>query len=209
MAATELSIYPTLDTFAFRLSTCLPRYMSWRTDSLAAGKDAMLHQCDKVTYLFQPVPLMLRVLQKFSQSQYQPCSSSQYGPLSLCCGSPASGTFSSATTSAASLHGCSDSVESRVLTSSPGALNSSSCGFPNEPAALDLDEEDLTFVYIFVYLMELQRYTEVLWESFYLLFKKQLRPLHLFTSGRGQICLLIISEGAEYSTINLHRSAIF
>ena len=55
--------------------------------------------------------------------------------------------------------------------------------------------------------MELERYTEGLWESFYLLFK-QLQPLHLFTSGRGQICSLIISEGAKYSTINLHRSAI-
>ena len=55
--------------------------------------------------------------------------------------------------------------------------------------------------------MELERYTEGLWESFYLLLK-QLRPLHLFTSGRGQICSLIISEGAEYSTINLNRSAI-
>ena len=145
MAVTVLSIYPTLDAFAFRLSTCLPRYMSWRTDSLAAGQDAMLHQCDKVTYLFQPVPLMLRVLQKFSQSRYQPCSYFKYGP--LLCGSPAAGTFSSATTSAASLLGCSNSVESRVL-SSPEAFNSSSCGFPHEPAALDLDEKDLTFVFI-------------------------------------------------------------
>ena len=145
------TLYPTVDAFAFRLSTRLSRYMSWRADSLAVGQDAMLHKCDKVTYLFQPVPLILRVLQKFSQSQYQPCSSFQYGPLSLCCGSPASGTFSSATTSAASLHGCSDSVESRVL-SSPGAFNSSSCGFPHEPAALELDEEDLTFVFISLFI---------------------------------------------------------
>ena len=139
------TLYLTLDAFAFRLSTRLSRYMSWRADSLAVGQDAMLHKCDKVTYLFQPVPLMLRVLQKFSQSQYQPCSSLQYGP--LLCGSPAAGTFSSATTSAASLLGCSNSVESRVL-SSPEAFNSSSCGFPHEPAALDLDEKDLTFVFI-------------------------------------------------------------
>ena len=128
-----------------------PKIYVMEADSLAVGQDAMLHKCDKVTYLFQPVPLMLRVLQKFSQSQYQPCSSFQYGPLSLCCGSPASGTFSSATTSAASLLGCSDSVESRVL-SSPGAFNSSSCGFPHEPAALDLDEEDLTFVFISLFI---------------------------------------------------------
>ena len=122
-----------------------PKIYVMEADSLAVGQDAMLHQCEKVTYLFQPVPLMLRVLQKFSQSQYQPCSSLQYGP--LLCGSPAAGTFSSATTLAASLLGCSNSVESRVL-SSPEAFNSSSCGFPHEPAALDLDEKDLTFVFI-------------------------------------------------------------
>ena len=125
-----------------------PKIYVMEADSLAVGQDTMLHQCDKVTYLFQPVPLMLRVLQKFSQSQYQPCSSLQYGP--LLCGSPAAGT-SSAITLAASLLGCSDSVESRVL-SSPGAFNSSSCGFPHEPAALELDEEDLTFVFISLFI---------------------------------------------------------
>ena len=64
MAITELSIYPTLDAFASRLSTCLPRYMSLRADNQAVGQDAMLHQWDRVTYLFPPVPLIMRVLQK-------------------------------------------------------------------------------------------------------------------------------------------------
>ena len=38
--------------------------MSWHEDSLTVAQDAMMNSWDEVTYLFPPVPLLLRVLQK-------------------------------------------------------------------------------------------------------------------------------------------------
>ena len=58
----ELQVYPTLDAFASRSTTQLERYMSWFPDSQAVAQDALLHQWDEITYLFPPVPLMLKVL---------------------------------------------------------------------------------------------------------------------------------------------------
>ena len=55
-------VTPTLDAFASRDTAQLPRYMSWFPDRYAVAQDALLHPWDQVTYLFPPVPLLLKVL---------------------------------------------------------------------------------------------------------------------------------------------------
>ena len=55
-------VQPTLDAFASRETHQLDRYMTWYPDSNAVAQDALLHQWDSVTYLFPPVPLLLKVL---------------------------------------------------------------------------------------------------------------------------------------------------
>ena len=60
----HFQISPTLDAFATAESAQLPRYMSWYPDREAVGRDAMLLPWDPVTYLFPPVPLLPKVLQK-------------------------------------------------------------------------------------------------------------------------------------------------
>ena len=57
-------ISPTLDAFASMATAQLPRYMTWYPDREAVARDALLHRWDPVTYLFPPVPLMLKVLQR-------------------------------------------------------------------------------------------------------------------------------------------------
>ena len=57
-------LQPTLDAFACHWSAQLPRYMSWHRDPLAVAQDALLAPWDPVTYLFQPVPLLPKVVRK-------------------------------------------------------------------------------------------------------------------------------------------------
>ena len=57
-------IWPTLDAFASKATTQMPRYMTWYPDQGAVARDALLQEWDPVTYLFPPVPLMLKVLQR-------------------------------------------------------------------------------------------------------------------------------------------------
>ena len=57
-------LLPTLDAFASRETDQLKRYMSWRADPEAVGRDAMLLKWDEKTYLFPPVPLLAKVLNK-------------------------------------------------------------------------------------------------------------------------------------------------
>ena len=65
----EFGIFPTLDTFASRNTSQLPRYMSLFQDSLAVAQDALINRWDRVSYAFPPSPLMLKVLQKIQQEQ--------------------------------------------------------------------------------------------------------------------------------------------
>ena len=55
---------PTLDVFASKETHRLPRYMSWYPDPGAVARDAMMHRWDDVSYLFPPVPMLLKTLQK-------------------------------------------------------------------------------------------------------------------------------------------------
>ena len=63
----SFQLKPTLDAFASQITTQLPRYMSWYPDRQAVARDALLHQWDQITYLFPPVPLLMKVLQKILQ----------------------------------------------------------------------------------------------------------------------------------------------
>ena len=63
----EFDIFPTLDVFASRNTAQLPRYMSLYKDSMAVAQDAMINPWDRVSYVFPPAPMMLKVLQKIRQ----------------------------------------------------------------------------------------------------------------------------------------------
>ena len=60
----HFNLNPTLDAFACHFSAQLPRFMSWYRDPLAVAQDALLQPWDPVTYLFPPVPLLQKVIQR-------------------------------------------------------------------------------------------------------------------------------------------------
>ena len=64
-------VTPTLDAFASASTAQLDRYMTWFKDSRAVAVDALQNPWDPVTYLFPPVPLMTKVLQKVQTEQIQ------------------------------------------------------------------------------------------------------------------------------------------
>ena len=76
-------ILPTLDAFATKETAQLKRYMSWKMDPAAVGRDAMLQSWDKVTYLFPPVPLLAKVLNKVVEEQVTAILVCPAGPSAL------------------------------------------------------------------------------------------------------------------------------
>ena len=60
-------VLPTLDAFASKETAQLKRYMSWKPDQNAVGRDCMLHKWDQTTYLFPPVPMIPKVLNKVQE----------------------------------------------------------------------------------------------------------------------------------------------
>ena len=62
----HFNIKPNLDAFTCRFSAQLPRFMSWYPDPLAVAQDALLQPWDPVTYLFPPVPLLQKVIQRIN-----------------------------------------------------------------------------------------------------------------------------------------------
>ena len=64
MVLETFQLSPTLDVFASRETYRLERYMSWYPDPRAVARDAMMHKWDPVSYLFPPVPMLLKTLQK-------------------------------------------------------------------------------------------------------------------------------------------------
>ena len=64
-------VTPTLDCFASRNTRLLPRYMTWFPDQEAVARDAMIHKWDPISYLFPPVPMIMKVLQKVKQEEIQ------------------------------------------------------------------------------------------------------------------------------------------
>lgn len=67
----RFQVSPTLDCFASKETKMLPRYMTWYPDPEAVARDAMLNPWDNVCYLFPPVPLILKVLQKVKMEKVQ------------------------------------------------------------------------------------------------------------------------------------------
>ena len=64
-------LQPTLDAFASSKTKQLPRYMSWKQDNLAVGRNALMCKWDKVTYLFPPTPLMAKVVNKVKEERIE------------------------------------------------------------------------------------------------------------------------------------------
>ena len=60
----HFNVAPTLDAFASAKAHKLPRYFSWEPDPQALGRDALLYSWDPLTYLFPPVPMIPKVLNK-------------------------------------------------------------------------------------------------------------------------------------------------
>ena len=64
-------LQPTLDAFASSKTKQLPRYMSWKEDPLAVGRNALICKWDKVTYLFPPTPLLGKVVNKVKEDKIE------------------------------------------------------------------------------------------------------------------------------------------
>ena len=61
---------PEVDLFASRVSHQLPHYISWKIDPFSQGRDAFqISWAHKFVYVFLPLALMGRVLQKVNQDQ--------------------------------------------------------------------------------------------------------------------------------------------
>ena len=69
MIMEHFQLFPTLDAFASRDTTQLPRYMTWEYDPRAVARNALIHKWDPITYLFPPVPLVMSSLQKIQQEK--------------------------------------------------------------------------------------------------------------------------------------------
>ena len=65
----HFNIKPTLDALAYHFLTQLLRFMSWYPDPLAVAQDTLLQPWDPVTYLFPPVPLLQRVIQRIKEQK--------------------------------------------------------------------------------------------------------------------------------------------
>lgn len=64
-------LQPTLDAFASSKTNQLPRYMSWKEDKSAVGRNALMCKWDKVTYLFPPTPLLAKVVNKVKEEKIE------------------------------------------------------------------------------------------------------------------------------------------
>ena len=67
MIIEHFQLSPTLDAFASKKTKQISRYMTWEYDPEAVARNALIHRWDSVTYLFPPVPLVLKSLQKIQE----------------------------------------------------------------------------------------------------------------------------------------------
>ena len=65
----HFQVQPTLDAFATSENRQLERFMSWYSDVNAVGQDALLCPWDEVNWLFPPVPLLSKVLNKVKRER--------------------------------------------------------------------------------------------------------------------------------------------
>ena len=62
---------PTMDVYASKRTHQLDRYMSWHQDPQAVAQDALIHPWDQVSYVFPPVPLITKTLQKIMKEELE------------------------------------------------------------------------------------------------------------------------------------------
>ena len=67
----HFNLSPTLDAFASAKAHKLPRYLSWDPDQAALGRDALQYKWDPITYLFPPVPLIPKILNKVKEEKIE------------------------------------------------------------------------------------------------------------------------------------------
>ena len=79
----HFKVTPTLDAFASCKTRQLPRYMSWREDKEAVGRDALMCRWDAVTWLFPPVPLLTKVINKVKEDRITAVLICPHWPTSL------------------------------------------------------------------------------------------------------------------------------
>ena len=76
-------VSPTLDVFASRKTHQLQRYMSWYQDPQAVAQNALIHPWDPVSYLFPPVPMILKCLHKIMEEKVEVLMIIPHWPMSL------------------------------------------------------------------------------------------------------------------------------
>ena len=79
----HFSTYPSLDVFASRETHQLKRYMSWYQDPQAVAQNALIHPWDPVSYLFPPVPMIMKCLHKIKDEKVEVIMVIPHWPTSL------------------------------------------------------------------------------------------------------------------------------
>ena len=79
----HFSTYPSLDVFASRETHQLRRYMSWYQDPQAVAQNALIHPWDPVSYLFPPVPMIMKCLHKIKDEKVEVIMVIPHWPTSL------------------------------------------------------------------------------------------------------------------------------
>ena len=79
----HFQVSPTLDAFATRENRQVERYMSWYHDDEAVGQDALLCPWDEMTWLFPPVPLLAKVVNKVKRERISAILICPHWPSSL------------------------------------------------------------------------------------------------------------------------------
>ena len=79
----HFQVFPTLDVFASRKTHQLRRYMSWYQDPQAVAQNALLHPWDKVSYLFPPIPMIMKSLHKIKEENLEVLMIIPHWPTSL------------------------------------------------------------------------------------------------------------------------------
>ena len=79
----HFSLYPTLDVYASRETHQLRRYMSWYQDPQAVAQNALIHPWDPVSYLFPPVPMVMKSLHKIKDEKVEVIMVIPHWPTSL------------------------------------------------------------------------------------------------------------------------------
>ena len=67
----KFNLRPTLDVFASSQTKLLDRYMSLFPDTAAVARDALINKWDPVSWVFPPVPLIMKSLQKIQEEELE------------------------------------------------------------------------------------------------------------------------------------------